>query len=155
MILKLIAVGTRMPDWVSVGFQEYAKRLPRQFALELLEVAPEKRRNVSADTARRSEADRILAKVAATDHVVVLDEKGKTLNTKTLAQSLDDWRQLGRSLVFVIGGADGLDSQVRARANATLSLSAFTLPHGLARVVLAEQLYRAWSLLHNHPYHRE
>ncbi len=155
MTLKLIAVGGRMPGWVDAGYHEYAKRLPKQLALELVEIAAEKRRNVSADTARRAEADRILAKVTATDYVVVLDEKGRTLSTKLFAQTVDRWQQLGRSLALVIGGADGLHERVRQRADETLSLSALTLPHGLVRVVLAEQIYRAWSLLNNHPYHRE
>ncbi len=154
MTLKLIAVGNRMPGWVESGYNEYAKRLPKHLKPQLVEIAPQKRRNVSVDTARRTEAERILAKVTATDHVVALDEKGKVLNTDLFAQTLDRWQQLSKPLALIIGGADGLHADVRARANETLSLSALTLPHPLVRVVLAEQLYRAWSLLNHHPYHR-
>jgi len=143
-----------MPKWVQTGYDEYAKRLPKSFQLSLVEIAAEKRRNVSADTARKAEAERILARVGPTDTLVILDETGKGLSTVEFAGKLKTWQEAGASPTFVIGGADGLDSSCLQRANLQLSISSFTLPHGMVRVMLAEQIYRAWSLLNNHPYHR-
>lgn len=143
-----------MPTWVQTGYEEYAKRLPKTFQLSLVEVAAEKRKNVSVDTARKAEAERILARVGPTDTLVVLDETGTGLSTVEFAGKLEKWQEAGANPTFVIGGADGLDDSCLQRANLRLSLSTFTLPHGLVRVMLAEQIYRGWSLLNNHPYHR-
>ena len=143
-----------MPAWVQTGYEEYAKRLPKTFQLTLIEVAAEKRKNVSVDTARKAEAERILARVGPTDTLVVLDETGTGLSTVEFAGKLKNWQESGANPTFVIGGADGVDPSCLQRANLRLSLSGFTLPHGMVRVMLAEQVYRAWSLLNNHPYHR-
>ncbi len=154
MILRLLAVGTRMPGWVQSGYAEYEKRLPKNFQLQLEEIPAEKRRNVSADTARKGEAERILARVGPTDTLVVLDETGTGFSTVDFAGKLRTWQEAGAHVVLLIGGADGLHATCLQRANLRLTLSPFTLPHGLVRVILAEQIYRAWSLLNNHPYHR-
>ncbi len=143
-----------MPGWVQTGFNEYAKRLPKTIRLELVEIAPEKRTNVSAEVGRKVEADRLLAQVRRGDYVIALDETGTGFTTVEFSDKLQRWREAGQSLSFVIGGADGLHASVVDRANFCLSLSQFTLPHALARVLLAEQIYRAWSVLQQHPYHR-
>lgn len=144
-----------MPAWVGAGFSEYAKRMPPEARVQLIEIKPEKRgAGKSVQQVLEAEKGRILAALPRNGRRVALDEKGKTLSTVQLAQSLARWMQAGRDVGFVIGGADGLDNEIKASADMWLSLSAMTLPHALARVVLAEQLYRAVSLLHNHPYHR-
>ncbi|MFU8815958.1 MAG: 23S rRNA (pseudouridine(1915)-N(3))-methyltransferase RlmH [Pseudomonadales bacterium] len=152
--MRLIAVGLRPPEWVTQGFSEYARRLPREMPLELLEVAPAARKNLPAAQARALEAQRLLAQVGARDWVVALDEHGTTWSTLRLAEKLDDWRMQGRDVAFLVGGADGLDASCLRRADDVLALSAMTLPHALVRVLLAEQLYRAWTVNSGHPYHR-
>ncbi|MEQ8858447.1 MAG: 23S rRNA (pseudouridine(1915)-N(3))-methyltransferase RlmH [Pseudomonadales bacterium] len=154
MKIRLIAVGGRPPEWVSTGFQDYARRLPREMSLELIEVPSAARKNLSARRAREFEAERLLAQVGARDLLVALDERGRTWSTVELSERLDDWRMQGRDVAFLIGGADGLDDACRVRADQVLALSAMTLPHALVRVVLAEQIYRAWTILSGHPYHR-
>lgn len=155
MKLWIVAVGDKMPAWVGAGFSEYAKRMPPEARVQLIEIKPEKRgAGKSVQQVLEAEKGRILAALPRNGRRVALDEKGKTLSTVQLAQSLARWMQAGRDVGFVIGGADGLDNEIKASADMWLSLSAMTLPHALARVVLAEQLYRAVSLLHNHPYHR-
>ncbi|MGH8743633.1 MAG: 23S rRNA (pseudouridine(1915)-N(3))-methyltransferase RlmH [Burkholderiales bacterium] len=141
---------------MGAGFSEYSKRMPPEAQMQLIEIKPEKRS--SAKNIRQvleAEKKRILAALPRHCWRVVLDERGKTLSTAQLAQSLARWMAAGRDVGFVIGGADGLENEVKTSADMRLSLSALTLPHALARVVLAEQLYRALSLLHNHPYHRQ
>jgi 23S rRNA (pseudouridine1915-N3)-methyltransferase len=159
--LRLIAVGTRPPEWVKKGFAEYARRLPREMPLELVELSPASRSKgrsrhagSGARQIREVEGERLLAQVKDTDWVVALDEHGKTCSTLELAQKLENWRMQGRDVTFLIGGAEGLADACRARANEILSLSAMTLPHALVRVLLAEQLYRAWTIASGHPYHR-
>jgi 23S rRNA (pseudouridine1915-N3)-methyltransferase len=152
--LKLVAVGTRLDDWITTGFNEYARRLPRETALELIEVAPAPRRGQPVAKLKADEAARLLAKVSSRDHVVALDVRGAKLSTEKLSQRMADWRMTGGDVVFLIGGADGLDASCLTRANEQLSLSAMTYPHGLVRVMIAEQLYRAWTVLSGHPYHR-
>ena len=144
-----------MPDWVKAGYEEYAGRLPRECALQLIEIPPGKR-GPNADVARlmRAESERLLAALPARSQVIALDERGQEWNTVQLAEQLADWLQGGRDVCLLIGGPDGLDPACRSRAERLWSLSRLTLPHALVRVVLAEQLYRAWSLLHHHPYHR-
>jgi len=155
MHLKLIAAGTRMPAWVEQGFQEYARRLRSDCRLELVEIPLGVRtRSSSGDKAKKEEGERILRQVGADDRIVALDVKGKSLNTEGLAKRLEDWRQDGRNVALLIGGPDGLADACLQKAEFILSLSALTLPHGMVRVLLAEQIYRAWSMLHNHPYHR-
>ena len=154
MKLRLVAIGTRLPDWTGAGFTDYARRLPREMPLELVEVPAAARRGQPLSRLLEDEAKRLLAKVGGADWVVALDVQGRTINTEKLAGKLDNWRMLGSDVTFLIGGADGLAQSCLTRADERLSLSALTFPHGLVRVVLAEQLYRAWTLLTGHPYHR-
>ncbi len=154
MKLRLIAVGTKSPDWVDAGFTDYARRMPRECALELVEVASANRKGWPSDRILTEEGDRILARVGRSDRVIALDVAGSACSTEKLANKLDDWRMQGGDVSFLIGGADGLDRRCLARADETISLSAMTFPHQLVRVMLAEQLYRAWTVLHGHPYHR-
>lgn len=155
MKLKLLAVGQKMPQWVSDGYQEYARRLPRDCSLNLIEIAPAKRGKTSQpEQWMLEESKRILSHIAASDHVVALDVIGKNWSTPQLAENLAIWQQQGSDVSLVIGGPDGLDPDCLSRANQRWSLSALTLPHPLVRVLLAEQLYRAWTILQNHPYHR-
>lgn len=156
MKLHVLAVGHRMPEWVTEGFLEYAKRMPREMPLQLKELKPAQR-SAAADVPRwlAAEAERIAAAMPAGALRVVLDEKGRSFPTRMLADHLERWRRDGRDVAFVIGGADGLAPELKRDADLLWSLSPLTLPHGLVRVILAEQLYRAASLLTNHPYHRE
>ena len=143
-----------MPAWVNAGFAEYADRMPREARMELIALKPAAR-GAPLQRMLDAEGKRILAALPADCIRVVLDERGTVLSTMDLARRVARWRESGRDVAFVVGGADGLAESVRKAANPVWSLSPLTLPHGLARVVLAEQLYRADSILHNHPYHRE
>ena len=156
MHIRLLAVGDRQPPWVDEAFDLYAARFPRDWKFRL-EVIPTVRRqkNDRSQKAKQAEGDLILAKLNAGEQVVLLDERGRQLDSKALARKVADWQSDGRDLCFVIGGPDGVPESCRARADFTWSLSSLTLPHGLARVLLAEQLYRAHSLQTGHPYHRE
>ena len=155
MKITLLSVGGRMPDWVDAGVAEYSKRLPAEFALQLSDV-PLGRRGKGQDVeqAVRKEADALLARVRAQDHVVALEVTGLRLSTEALAQRLDAIRCDGRNIVLLVGGPDGLGEACLQRADEKWSLSALTLPHPLVRIVVAEQIYRAWTLLNGHPYHR-
>jgi 23S rRNA (pseudouridine1915-N3)-methyltransferase len=155
--LAILAVGHRMPAWVTAAYEEYAKRMPREMSLHLKELKPAQRSNASGDTPRwlKTEAEHIDAAVPQNALRVVLDERGRSFPTRTLAEHLKRWRNDGRDIAFIIGGADGLDDTIKSGADLLWSLSPLTLPHGLVRVVLAEQLYRASSLLAGHPYHRD
>lgn len=155
MRIHLIAVGDRMPAWVQAGYAEYAKRLPPECSLRLVEIAPGKRTK-GADVARlmAEEGDRILAAIPKGALVVALEVKGQPWSTEDLSRRLGEWMQGGRDVALLVGGPDGLDARCRARADLLWSLSPLTLPHPLVRVVLAEQIYRAHSLLRGHPYHR-
>jgi len=156
MKLLVVAVGTRMPGWVDAGFDEYARRMPRDARLGLTEVKPESR-GAGRAVGRLLEAEekRILAAVPAGCLRIALDERGSLFATTELARRLERWRHAGSDLAFIIGGPDGLAETLKRGAALNWSLTPLTLPHGLARVLLAEQLYRAVSILHNHPYHRE
>ena len=155
MRIYLIAVGARMPAWVKAGFHEYAVRFPRECQLELLEIPAGKRgKQVVLERLLREEGARILAAVPKGARLMALDVGGRQWDTEQLAGELARWLQEGRDLALMIGGPDGLDSACRARAESAWSLSRLTLPHALVRIIVAEQLYRAWSLLHQHPYHR-
>jgi 23S rRNA (pseudouridine1915-N3)-methyltransferase len=155
MKLRIVALGHRMPAWVATGFDEYAKRMPREVPIELTELKPEPRdRGKPVAHMLAAEAVRIRAACAGAT-VVALDERGAAWTTRDLAQRVARWQAEGADVAFVIGSADGLDAAVKRAAHATLALSAMTLPHGLVRVMLAEQLYRAASLNAGHPYHRE
>ena len=145
-----------MPGWVTAGFEEYARRMPREMPLQLKELKPAQR-SAAGDMVRwlQTEAERINAAAPAGMLRVVLDEHGRSFPTRVLAEHLERWRGGGRDVAFIIGGADGLAPELKTGAGLLWSLSPLTLPHGLVRVVLAEQLYRAASLLAGHPYHRE
>lgn len=155
MQIHLIAVGDRMPRWVQQGFEEYAKRLPAECRLKLVEIAAG-RRGKNADIARiaKEESRRMIAAIPKGAHVVALEVGGRAWSTVQLAGQLDAWMGAGRDLALLVGGPDGLSDQARQTAAQQWSLSPLTLPHPLVRVLLAEQLYRAWSMLRNHPYHR-
>jgi len=155
MRIRIVALGQRLPAWVAAGFDDYARRLPREFALELIELKPEARdRGRTVAQILAAEGKRI-ADATRGNLVVALDEHGKAWRTSQLAEQLRLWRERGQAVAFVIGSADGLADPVKRNADVIIALSALTLPHGLARVVLAEQIYRAASLLSGHPYHRE
>ena len=154
MKFLVVAVGHRMPPWVDAGFSEYAGRMPREARVELKVVKPAPRGG-AVKRVLDIEAERIQAALPAGCVKVVLDERGTLVRTMDLARRIARWRETGRDVAFIVGGADGLAESVKNSAEFTWSLSPLTLPHGLARVVLAEQLYRAHSILHNHPYHRE
>jgi 23S rRNA (pseudouridine1915-N3)-methyltransferase len=155
MRLLVVAVGTRMPQWVDAGFEDYRIRMPREVRVELIEVRPERRvPGVSAERALAGERERIRAALPRGCFTVALDERGRALTSSQFAAQLAKWRQGGCDVAFVVGGADGLAPGIKAEADMLLSLSNMTLPHGLARVLLAEQLYRAHSILSGHPYHR-
>ena len=155
MRLRVVALGLRMPSWVAAGWDDYARRMPREFPLELVELKPEPRdRGKPVAQLLAAEATRI-AIACRGARVVALDERGAPWTTRMLAETLSRWRDEARDVAFVIGSADGLAAEVKRDAAAIVALSALTLPHGLVRVVVAEQLYRAVSMLAGHPYHRE
>ncbi|MDH3266564.1 MAG: 23S rRNA (pseudouridine(1915)-N(3))-methyltransferase RlmH [Gammaproteobacteria bacterium] len=156
MHIRLIAVGDRQPSWVDDAFSVYSGRLPREWKFRLDPIATVRRaKNDKSMAAMEAEGEQILAKIIPNEQVVLLDERGKQFSSAALAGQLQNWQSDGRDLCFVIGGPDGVSAACRERANVTWSLSKLTLPHGLARVLFAEQLYRAWSLQIGHPYHRE
>lgn len=156
MRIRLIAVGQKMPDWVSSGYQLYAKRMPADCQLELVEIAAGKR-GKNADIARilRQEGEAMLAAVGKSDRIVTLEVTGKSWTTPQLAQRLEQWLMDGRDVSLLVGGPEGLAPECVQAAEERWSLSPLTLPHPLVRVLLAESLYRAWSVTANHPYHRE
>lgn len=156
MDLTVAAVGTRMPAWVVAAWDEYARRFPRGLRLVLREI-PLARRGRNADVAalRASEGEALRAAVPAGHRVVALDERGRQWSTPELAERLETWMREEHGVCFLVGGPDGLDESCRQAARDTWSLSRLTLPHPLVRALLAEQLYRAWTITQNHPYHRE
>lgn len=155
MRVKIIAVGTKMPRWVEEGYGDYAKRLPRDFAVEVVELPLGPRgKNASIQKAISKEGEQMLAAIPPGDRVLALDVKGKPWSTEQLADKLANWRMEGDNYSLLIGGPDGLAPECLARADAKWSLSALTLPHPLVRILVIEQLYRAWTILQNHPYHK-
>jgi len=153
--IHLIAVGTRMPAWVVDAYQEYAKRLPRECTLQLVEIPLSKRRKSQTPVqAAEEEGQQMLAALPKDCTVIALDVPGNSWSTETLAARLQDWLGSGRDVALLVGGPDGLSAACLARADLKWSLSALTFPHSLVRVVLAEQLYRAWTIGTGHPYHR-
>ena len=155
MRLRIVALGQRMPAWVRTGYDEYAKRMPREYALELVELkAAPSDQGKSVAQMLKVEATSIRS-ACAHDHVVALDERGSAWTTRDLAAKLVRWRDEDSSVAFVVGSADGLDEAFKRSANERLAVSSMTLPHGLVRIVMAEQLYRAATLIAGHPYHRD
>jgi 23S rRNA (pseudouridine1915-N3)-methyltransferase len=154
MQLIIAAVGHKMPAWIEAGYAEYAKRMPAECRLALKEIKPVERKGNSAESVMATERTRIEQALPKGCRIIALDEHGKDLTSVQLAGQLEQWQQSGHDVAFVIGGADGLDPQFKAQAHALIRVSSLTLPHGMVRVLLAEQLYRAWSITQNHPYHR-
>jgi 23S rRNA (pseudouridine1915-N3)-methyltransferase len=155
MKLSVLAVGHRQPAWVNEGCAEYLKRMPRELPASVSEIKPEPRGSKTREQLLAAEKVRIREALTAGTRIVVLDEKGDDLTTLKLARRLEAWMQDGRDVALLIGGADGLDEEFKQQADDRMRLSSLTLPHGMARLVLCEQLYRAVSVLKNHPYHRE
>jgi len=152
--VRVLTVGTRMPDWVSCAVDEYTKRMPREFAVEWCEIPASKRSRDTADSRMLEEYQAIERRLKDQESIVVLDVDGKAISTEFMAESMASWQDQGVKPAFVIGGPDGVHPQLKAKAIARWSLGRITLPHPLVRVVLAEQLYRAWSINAGHPYHR-
>jgi len=155
MRLGILAVGHKLPDWVAAGCAEYVKRMPRELPMSIVEIKPEPRGTKSREQLLAAEKTRLLAALQGFARIVVLDERGADLTTLKLAHRLEEWMREGGDTAFVIGGADGIDETLKARADDTIRLSSLTLPHAMARLILCEQLYRAVSVVKNHPYHRE
>jgi len=154
--LQLVAVGTKVPDWVQTGFTEYLRRFPKDMPLELVEVSAGKRgKNADIKRILEKEGEAMLAATGKGNRIVTLDIPGQPWETPQLAQQLERWKQDGRDVSLLIGGPEGLSPACKAAAEQSWSLSALTLPHPLVRVLVAESLYRAWSITANHPYHRE
>ena len=147
MRLTIITVGHKMPDWVTTATQDYMKRMPADCSIEIKEIKP--------DISPAKEAVKMSSVIPKGSRVIALDERGKDQTTQQLATQLANWRQEGVDIAFLIGGADGLDTSIKENAQALWRLSSLTLPHAMARVLLVEQLYRAWTILQGHPYHRE
>ena len=155
MKLRIISVGHKMPSWVETACIEYTKRMPREISVEIIDIKPEKRAaGNSTENIQLIEAKRILEAIGK-DYCIALDERGSEVTTLQLADKLKDWQLSGRDVALIIGGADGLHSTVKQKADWLWGLSKLTLPHAMVRVILTEQLYRAHSVINNHPYHRE
>ncbi len=155
MKLLIVAVGQRMPDWAQTAYDDFAKRFPPDCRVEIKTVKTEPRGSKTLETLYAAERARIEAAIPKGARIVVLDERGSQLTTVALARQLKSWQLEGDDVALVIGGPDGLDPEFKAKAHMRIRLSDMTLPHAFARVLLIEQLYRAWSINANHPYHRE
>ncbi len=155
MKLVIVAVGQRMPDWAQTAYDDYAKRFPPELRVDIKTVKTEPRGSKTTETVIAAERERIVSALPKACRTVVLDERGTPLTTKALALQLQAWQQGGDDVALVIGGPDGLEPAFRDAAHQRIRLSDLTLPHAMVRVLLIEQLYRAWSINANHPYHRE
>ena len=156
MKLAIVAVGHKQPAWVQDGCDEYLKRLPRELSARVVEIKPEPGSSKTRLQVQAAEKTRIRQALGSTkQRIVALDEKGRDLTTRQFADALQEWMRAGDDTALLIGGAGGLDAELKTKADDLIRLSGLTLPHGLARLVLCEQIYRAISLLKNHPYHRE
>jgi 23S rRNA (pseudouridine1915-N3)-methyltransferase len=156
MIIHFITVGQKMPKWVQEGYNEYAKRLPKSCALKLVELPMAQRgKSNSVDNLKAEEAKRILNAIPKGARLIVLDEHGQQVTTKKLASKLEDWLGGGQDVALIVGGPDGLEKSLIDQAQWKWGLSQLTLPHPMVRILVAEQIYRAWSVIQNHPYHRE
>jgi 23S rRNA (pseudouridine1915-N3)-methyltransferase len=155
MKIRIISVGHKMPEWVENACREYMKRMPREASVEIVEIKPDKRASgKNSNTVQESEAKRIL-EACGKDYAIALDERGHEVTTLQLSERMTNWLAGGRDISLIIGGADGLHSDIKKNADWLWSLSKLTLPHGMVRIVLTEQLYRAWTVINHHPYHRE
>ena len=154
MKIKLLAVGTKMPDWVDSGFSEYAKRMPPELKVELTEVPINIRGRNPSSESMENQGRALLKSIHEHDFVVALDVRGKSQSTEGLAIELEKWQMSGQNLCLLIGGPDGMSADCMARANMRWSISDLTLPHPMVRIIVMEQLYRAWTINTNHPYHR-
>jgi 23S rRNA (pseudouridine1915-N3)-methyltransferase len=155
MKLRIISVGHKMPSWVETACAEYTKRMPREANVEIIDIKPEKRAaGNSTENIQLIEAKRIL-EVIGKDYCIALDERGQEVTTMQLSDKFRDWQASGRDVALIIGGADGLHASVKQKADWQFSISKLTLPHAMVRILLVEQLYRAHSVIINHPYHRE
>ncbi len=155
MKLTVLAIGQKVPDWAQTAWDDYAKRFPPEIKFQLKAVKAEPRGQKSPAALMAAERERIEAALGRDTHRVVLDERGDRLRTLELAERLRGWQGLGQEVALIIGGPDGLDPELRQQAHERIRLSDLTLPHAMVRVLLVEQLYRAWSVLAHHPYHRE
>ncbi len=155
MKLFIVAIGDKLPAWAEAASAEYARRMPREARVEIVAVKPDRRSGQPAEQVKAAEAARLLERCPKDALLVALDEHGRQVSTRELAELLAGWMSAGRDVALLMGGADGLSAQILARADLKLALSRLTLPHALARVLLTEQLYRAASLLAGHPYHRD
>lgn len=155
MRLGILAVGHKLPDWVAAGCAEYVKRMPRELPLAVTEIKPEPRGSKTREQLLAAEKTRLDTALQGYSRIIVLDERGADLTTLKLAGRLEAWMREGGDTAFVIGGADGIDEALKQRADDCIRLSSLTLPHAMARLILCEQLYRAVSVVKNHPYHRE
>lgn len=156
MKIKLITIGKKMPVWVTTAFAEYKKRLPREINIELIELdMPKRQKNADLQQLISKESQLMFGHINPRETVIALDERGKSWSTKELAQQLKNWLQEGQDVCLLVGGPDGLSDECKQRAQSLWSLSALTLPHPMIRPIIAEQIYRAWTILNNHPYHRE
>jgi 23S rRNA (pseudouridine1915-N3)-methyltransferase len=151
--IKIISIGNKMPAWINEAFDSYMSKLDRDFTIQLIEIKPQKKFD-SIEQKKLSEAEKILSHVDK-EFLIVLDEKGLQFSSQELAQKLKHWSEHFKHITFVIGGADGIHEDILHKANLTWSLSRSTFPHAFVRVLITEQLYRAHSILENHPYHRE
>lgn len=154
MHITIVAVGLRQPEWADMAVRDYLARFPKDFTVEVKEVKAEPRAGQPAAKLMALEAQRIRKAIPTGDIIVALDEHGKDLTTMDFAKKIDGWKNEGCGVSFLIGGADGLDAELKRSARQMIRISSMTLPHAFARVLLAEQIYRAWSILNNHPYHR-
>lgn len=156
MKIKLITIGTRLPEWVETAYNDYHKRLPPEINVELIEIAmPKRQKNANIEQLMAKEAELMLKHVGKSDIVIALDERGQPWTTKDLAKNLTNWLQSGQNICLLVGGPDGLAPECKQRASLQWSLSPLTLSHWFIRPLLAEQFYRAWSIMSNHPYHRD
>jgi len=156
MKVHLIAVGKKMPEWINAGYAEFSKRMPPELQINLIEITPSTRnKSTPIEKNIKEEGERIQSAIPANSKLIVLDEKGKNFSSIDLSRKIEGWLPMGQDISLVIGGADGIDPEIKQQADEKWSLSSFTLPHALVRVVVVEQLYRAWSILKGHPYHRE
>jgi 23S rRNA (pseudouridine1915-N3)-methyltransferase len=154
--IHLIAVGKKMPEWINTGYAEFSKRMPPELQINLIEITPSVRnKSTPIEKNIKEEGESIQSAIPANSKLIVLDEKGKYFSSIDLSKKMEGWLPMGQDISIVIGGTDGIDPMIKQQADEKWSVSSFTLPHALVRVVVAEQLYRAWSIMKGHPYHRE